>query len=120
MPSLAKLMPIDPAVVYVLLPDMFSSKVFTIVFFMAEEVPIPHEDIRRRDGRTDEELYVFWLLMNARAVLMSLTRVLTWLERPELSAVIFRLMAVVGFVPVRLRVTPLMTPVTVLEAEVTL
>ena len=50
---------------------------------------------------------------------MSVTRVLTWLERPELSGVIFKLMAVVGFVPVRLRVTPLMTPVTVLEAEVT-
>ncbi len=50
---------------------------------------------------------------------MSLTRVFTWLSRPELSWVIFRLIAVDGFVPVRLRVTPLMTPDTVLEAEVT-
>ncbi len=58
LPSLAKLMPIDPAVVYVLLPDIFSSRVFTIVFFMVKRLAFPMSTFDV-DELEEEELTVF-------------------------------------------------------------
>ena len=58
--------------------------------------------------------------MYVRTLFRSLTRVLASVLRPEVSWVIFKSIAVDGLVPVRVRVTPGITPVTVFEEEVML
>jgi len=68
----------------------------------------------------EEELYVFWLFMYVRTLFRSLTRVLASVLRPEVSWLIVSTTGVEGFRPVRVSVTPGITPVTVFEAEVML
>jgi hypothetical protein len=76
-------------------------------------------DVDDEEEEDEEALYVFWLFMDVRMLFRSVTRVLALVLRPEVSWVIFKSMAV-ELVPVRVSVTPGITPVTVFEAEVML